>query len=57
GAMSAEEVADFAQNPNLEAIVQVRIWDDEGKVKDKITPDFDYYAPMLRRVVDAHSDT
>ncbi|MFT5000219.1 MAG: putative nucleotidyltransferase with HDIG domain, partial [Planctomycetota bacterium] len=41
GAMSAEEVADFAQNPNLEAIVQVRIWDDEGKVKDKITPDFD----------------
>lgn len=52
GPMSAAEVEEFGKNPNLEGIVQVRIWDDEGKDPDRTTPPFAHYAPMLQRVVD-----
>lgn len=54
GPMSAAEVAAFRRNANLDAIVQIRIWDEAGKVPGKPTPDFAHYAPMLQRVVDAH---
>ena len=54
GPMSDEEVAAFDRHPNLEAIVQVRLWDDEAKVQDLPTPGFDHYAPVLQRVVDRH---
>lgn len=54
GPMSDDEVSEFAENPNLEAIVRVRIWDDQGKVPGTVTPPFSHYAPMLQRVVDAH---
>lgn len=54
GPMNKQEVAAFSENPNLEAIIQVRIWDDEGKVPGITTPPFSHYAPMLQRVVDAH---
>ena len=54
GPMNSGEVAAFAKNPNLDAILQVRIWDDEGKVKGMPTPPFAHYAPLLQRVVDAH---
>lgn len=52
GPMNQEEVAAFGANPNLDAILQVRIWDDQGKVAGHVTPDYDYYAPLLQRVVD-----
>lgn len=55
GPMDENEVAGFAENPNLDAILQVRIWDDQGKVPDHTTPPFSHYAPMLQRVVDRHS--
>ncbi len=54
GPMDPGEVAEFAKHPNLEAILQVRIWDDEGKVKNMPTPPFEHYAPLLQRVVDAY---
>ncbi|WP_136658421.1 HD domain-containing protein [Nitratireductor sp. XY-223] len=54
GPMSAEEARAFADNPNLDAIIQVRIWDEEGKVPGMQTPSFSHYAPVLQRVVDAH---
>ena len=54
GPMSPNEVAEFARHPNLDAILQVRIWDDQGKVKDLPTPAFDHFAPLLRRVVESH---
>jgi [1-hydroxy-2-(trimethylamino)ethyl]phosphonate dioxygenase len=56
GPMDDAEVSVFSKKTNLEAILQVRIWDDAGKVKDMETPDFDHYAPMLQRVVDAYLD-
>ena len=54
GPMDEDEVAGFAKNPNLDAILQVRIWDDRGKVPGHATPPFSHYAPMLQRVVDRH---
>jgi len=54
GPMSADEVAAFAKNPNLAAILQVRIWDDQGKVPGLRTPAFDHYAPLLQRVVNSY---
>jgi len=52
--MNEEEVAEFAKYPHLEAILQVRIWDDLGKVAGVITPPFEHYAPILQNVVDNH---
>lgn len=54
GPMDAGEVAAMHENPNLDAIVQVRIWDDLGKDPTMETPPFAHYAPLLQRVVDAH---
>ncbi len=55
GPMNDAEVAAFRNNRYLDAIVRVRIWDDEGKVPGKRTPPFAHFAPMLQRVVDAHT--
>ncbi len=52
GPMTDAEVSEFAGHPNLDAILQVRLWDDQGKVKGQETPPFEYYAPLLQRVVD-----
>lgn len=54
GPMDEGEVAAMCENPNLDAIVQVRIWDDLGKDPMMETPPFGHYAPMLQRVVDRH---
>lgn len=54
GPMSADEVAQFAQNPNLKKIIQVRYLDEAGKRADMVTPGFDHFAPMVQRLVDAH---
>lgn len=55
GPMSADEVAAFEQGENVDAIVQVRFWDDQGKDPDMETPPFAHYAPILQRVVDRHA--
>lgn len=57
GPMNENEVAEFAKKPNLDAIVQVRIWDDLGKVAAVQTPSFEHYAPILQRVVERHLST
>jgi len=51
GPMSAEEVAEFEKNPNLDQIIAVRYLDDAGKRPDMQTPDFWHFAPMVRRMV------
>ena len=52
GPMSADEVAEFEKNPHLKAIIQVRHWDEAGKVAGQETPPFAHYAPLLQRLVD-----
>jgi [1-hydroxy-2-(trimethylamino)ethyl]phosphonate dioxygenase len=54
GPMSQAEVAEFQKNPFYRQAVQVRLWDEAGKVSGMKTPPFDYYAPLLQRVVDRH---
>tara|TARA_R110002072_G_scaffold24806_4_gene83852 strand:- start:3337 stop:3933 length:597 start_codon:yes stop_codon:yes gene_type:complete len=54
GPMDEGEITSFAREPNLEAILQVRTWDDQGKDPAITTPDFDHYAPIISRVVAAH---
>ncbi|MDJ0614533.1 MAG: HD domain-containing protein [Rhizobiaceae bacterium] len=56
GPMTADEVAEFERNPNLEDIIKVRYLDEAGKDPDMKTPDFWHFAPMVQRVVDNHSD-
>ena len=51
GPMSEAEVADFSQNPNLEAILRVRRWDEAAKVENLDTPDFAHYREVLERCV------
>ena len=55
GPMTAEEVAQFEQNPYHREAVKVRIWDDEGKQPDMETPPFRHYMPLLQRVADRHN--
>ena len=50
--MSAAEVAEFEQNPNLDKIVHVRFLDEASKDPDMETPDFWHFAPMVQRIVD-----
>ena len=57
GPMTESEVAAFRTQAGLDAIVQVRLWDDEGKVAGISTPEFGYYAPLLQRLVDKHCGT
>jgi phosphonate degradation associated HDIG domain protein len=51
GPMSAEEVAEFRNNPFHEEAVRVRIWDEGGKIADMKTRAFRDYVPLLQRVV------
>jgi len=55
--MSESETADFANNPKLESLLQIRIWDEEAKVPGKKTGFFGYYVPFLESLVDAKSRT
>ena len=54
GPMSADEVAEFEQNPNLSDIIKVRYLDEAGKDPDMETPDYWHFAPMVKRVVERH---
>lgn len=54
GPMSDDEVVAFRDHPNLDAIIRVRIWDDQAKDPAVATPPFGHYAPLLQRVVDRH---
>ena len=54
GPMSKEEIAEFERNPHFREAVQVRLWDEGGKVPGMKTRSFRDYVPLLQRVVDRH---
>lgn len=54
GPMNEEEVAAFEASPFHKEAVQVRIWDDRGKVAGKRTRAFGDYSGLLQRVMDSH---
>jgi gamma-butyrobetaine dioxygenase len=53
GPMSAEEVAEFERGGYAEQAVAVRRWDEAAKDPDSDVPGFDYYRPLLARLVSA----
>ena len=57
GPMSESETAEFANNPELESLLQIRIWDEEAKVPGKKTRSFAYYASLLESLVETKSHT
>ena len=54
GPMSKDEIAEFERNPHFREAVQVRLWDESGKVAGMKTRKFRDYVPLLQRVVDRH---
>lgn len=54
GPMNDDETAEFEANPFHRNAVQVRIWDDGGKVAGMKTKSFADYARPLQNVVNAH---
>ena len=57
GPMSESEIAEFANNSELESLLQIRIWDEMAKIPGKRTRSFAYYAPLLESLIDAKSRT
>ena len=55
GPMSAEEVADFERNQNVDEIVRVRRYDDMGKLANFETKSFADYRPLVQKIVDSHN--
>ena len=47
GAMSGEEVAEFAKSPWLDEMLVVRSWDERAKDPDAVVPGFEEYREML----------
>ncbi len=56
GPMSDNEVREFEQNPNLDAIVKVRRYDDLAKVAGKETPSLEHYMVKVRQVANDHAE-
>ena len=55
GPMNSIEITAFEKNPNLKEIIQVRYLDEAGKRADMTTPPFAHFAPMVQKIVDAHT--
>lgn len=51
GPMSPREVMEFEGREGFVDAVRVRVWDDSAKVPGVITPSFDDFVPLLRRVL------
>ena len=54
GPMSSAEVEQFAQHPHLNAILNVRRWDDQAKIPELEAGSFTNYLPKIRQVVQLH---
>jgi len=54
GPMNQVEIDEFERLDNLSDIVRVRYLDDAGKDANMHTHSFEYFAPMVQRVVDSH---
>ena len=50
GPMSTDETAEFARQPHLDNIIQVRRWDEQAKMVGAQTPNFSHYVPLLKSV-------
>ncbi|MGO9082331.1 MAG: phosphonate degradation HD-domain oxygenase [Streptosporangiaceae bacterium] len=51
GPMPESEFAEFEANLHAAAACRVRRWDDAAKDPDAVTPPFDHFRPVLRRLI------
>ena len=51
GPFSDSECSAFEQNPHYQRAIELRRFDELGKEPDMQTPDFEYYRPMLERLI------
>lgn len=49
GPMGAEEAAEFEKLKNFKAIIELREWDDHGKIEGKESESIDKYVEMCRK--------
>jgi phosphonate degradation associated HDIG domain protein len=50
GIMTPLQADWFEQHPYLEEILQMRYWDEQAKVQDKVLPELGYFLGMMERV-------
>lgn len=53
GPMNDTEAAAFERGEHYDFAVRVRRFDDQGKVPDMVTPDFEHFRPLLESLVRA----
>ena len=51
GAFNDEEVREFEANPHFKRAIQLRLYDEEGKIPEMETPDLEYYRPFLEKAL------
>jgi phosphonate degradation associated HDIG domain protein len=51
GPMNDAEAAEFEQGAHYDFAIRVRRYDDQGKVPDMVTADFEHYRPLLEALV------
>lgn len=51
GPFNAEEVAEFERNPHFKRAVQLRLYDEAGKIPEMEVPDYEYYRPILEKAL------
>ena len=51
GPFNEEEVREFEANPHFERAVQLRLYDEAGKIPDMEVPEFEHYRPFLEKAL------
>lgn len=51
GVMLSEEANQFEQEPYFKESLQLRIYDDQAKIIDTVTPDIDYYQQLATNLI------
>lgn len=51
GPLSPEEIEEFEANPHCSAAVQLRRWDEIGKVPGKETPSVEHYLALMDQIL------
>ena len=51
GPFNEAEVAEFEANPHFKRAIQLRLYDEAGKIPDMEVPDYEYYRPFLEKAL------
>lgn len=50
GRFNEDEVNRFRENAHFEDAIKLRLWDDEAKIPNKVTPDLDYFLSIASSI-------